>query len=116
MGLLDEAIKDHLELKRRHGADPSEVARQEHEALGPARREPVAEAPLIDEPILDDEVAAVEEPLAAPEPPLVEDDVDFDEVPAAERLDAPVRHTEPEPEPEPQAEVDQPTAQFSLAE
>lgn len=33
MGLLDEAIRDHLELRRRHGADPSEVAREEHEAL-----------------------------------------------------------------------------------
>ncbi len=38
MGLLDDAIREHLELKRRRGADPSEVARQEHEALGPARR------------------------------------------------------------------------------
>jgi hypothetical protein len=38
MGLLDEAIREHLELKRRHGADPSEVARQEQEALGPPRR------------------------------------------------------------------------------
>jgi|SoiMethySBSTD1v2_1073268.scaffolds.fasta_scaffold535126_2 hypothetical protein len=38
MGLLDDAIREHLELKRRHGADPSEVERQEHEALGPARR------------------------------------------------------------------------------
>src|SRR3954447_9044834 len=39
MGLLDDAIRDHLELKRRHGADPSEVARQEQEAFGPARDE-----------------------------------------------------------------------------
>jgi len=38
MGLLDDAIREHLDLKRRAGADPSEVARQEHEALGPARR------------------------------------------------------------------------------
>jgi hypothetical protein len=46
MGLLDDAIREHLELKRRHGADPSEVQRQEHEALGPARRgvAPAAEA------------------------------------------------------------------------
>jgi hypothetical protein len=35
MGLLDEAIRDHLELKRRRGADPSEIARAEHEALEP---------------------------------------------------------------------------------
>jgi len=27
MGLLDDAIRDHLELKRRRGADPGEVAR-----------------------------------------------------------------------------------------
>jgi hypothetical protein len=35
MGLLDEAIRDHLELKRQRGADPSEVAREEREALEP---------------------------------------------------------------------------------
>jgi hypothetical protein len=34
MGLLDDAIREHLELKRRHGADPGEVERQEREALG----------------------------------------------------------------------------------
>jgi hypothetical protein len=39
MGLLDEAIREHLQLKRQHGADPNEVARLEHEALGPAVRE-----------------------------------------------------------------------------
>src|SRR5436190_20925971 len=38
MGLLDDAIREHLELKRRHGADPDEVARQENEALGETRR------------------------------------------------------------------------------
>ncbi len=38
MGLLDDAIREHLELKRLGGADPSEVIRQEREALGPARR------------------------------------------------------------------------------
>ena len=37
MGLLDDAIREHLDLKRRRGADPDEVARQEHEALGPPR-------------------------------------------------------------------------------
>ena len=40
MGLLDEAIREHLELKRRHGADDEEIARQEAEAFGPA---PLAE-------------------------------------------------------------------------
>ena len=127
MGLLDDAIKEHLELKRRHGADPGEVARLEHEALGPARRDP---AP-----------AAVEEPVAA-EPvehddPYLDDGGEPDEVIAEERLEAPIRHIEPEPEraewepepepepaaeappapaPEPAVEVEQPTRQFSLEE
>jgi hypothetical protein len=38
MGLLDDAIREHLEFKRQHGADPDEVARQEREALGPVDR------------------------------------------------------------------------------
>jgi hypothetical protein len=36
MGLLDEAIREHLELKRRSGADPTTVERAEREALAPA--------------------------------------------------------------------------------
>ncbi len=43
MGLLDDAIKEHLELKRRRGADPTEVERLEREALGPVR--PVQQDP-----------------------------------------------------------------------
>jgi hypothetical protein len=38
MGLLDDAIKEHLELKRRRGADAGEISRLESEALGPVRR------------------------------------------------------------------------------
>jgi hypothetical protein len=34
MGLLDDAIREHLELKRLRGADPGVVAREEHDALG----------------------------------------------------------------------------------
>lgn len=37
MGLLDDAIREHLDLKRRRGADPTEVERQEREVLGPVR-------------------------------------------------------------------------------
>ncbi len=33
MGLLDDAIREHLELKRRRGADPGEVAREQREVL-----------------------------------------------------------------------------------
>jgi hypothetical protein len=35
MGLLDEAIREHLELKRRSGADPGVVEREEQDALAP---------------------------------------------------------------------------------
>jgi hypothetical protein len=35
MGLLDDAIREHLELKRRGGADPAVVEREELEALAP---------------------------------------------------------------------------------
>ena len=35
MGFLDEAIREHLELKRRRGGDPGEIARAEQEALRP---------------------------------------------------------------------------------
>jgi hypothetical protein len=33
MGLLEDAIREHLELKRLRGADPAEVAREQREAL-----------------------------------------------------------------------------------
>jgi hypothetical protein len=33
--MLDDAIRDHLELKRRRGADPGEVDREQAEALAP---------------------------------------------------------------------------------
>ena len=39
MGVLDDAIREHLELKRKHGAAEEELQRQEEEALGPARRD-----------------------------------------------------------------------------
>jgi hypothetical protein len=38
MGLLDDAIREHLELKRLRGADPGVVAREEQDALGPVSR------------------------------------------------------------------------------
>ena len=39
MGLLDDAIREHLELKRLRGADPGSVAREGEDALGPVNRE-----------------------------------------------------------------------------
>ncbi|MGO9794439.1 MAG: hypothetical protein ACLP8S_34425 [Solirubrobacteraceae bacterium] len=62
MGLLDDAIREHLDLKRRRGADPAEIERAEREALGPVRRGPEDEAlPEFDElqelPIVEDDSA-----------------------------------------------------------
>ncbi|MFZ0041948.1 MAG: hypothetical protein WAK93_11620 [Solirubrobacteraceae bacterium] len=51
MGLLDDAIREHLDLKRRRGADPAEVERDEREALGPVRRNPPANAATADETV-----------------------------------------------------------------
>ena len=49
MGLLDDAIREHLDLKRRRGADPAEIERAEREALGPVRRHyDEADAPFDD--------------------------------------------------------------------
>ena len=45
MGLLDDAIREHMELKRLRGADPGEVAREEHDVLGPVPRGDEAASP-----------------------------------------------------------------------
>ena len=50
MGLLDDAIREHLELKRRRGADPGEVAREQREALNPIGGEVSAEDDAAIEP------------------------------------------------------------------
>src|SRR5919206_317769 len=87
MGLLDEAIRDHLELKRQRGADPNQVAREEQEALGPAVRRP-AEG--------DAEVAEAAE-AAEPAPATSQETAPFD----AEDLfaDEDVQVEEPGPQP-----------------
>ncbi|MET0557606.1 MAG: hypothetical protein ABW065_02885 [Solirubrobacterales bacterium] len=50
MSILDDAIREHLELKRQHGADDAELKKLEDEAFGPPARpesefDPFAEAP-----------------------------------------------------------------------
>jgi hypothetical protein len=56
MGILDDAIREHLDLKRRRGADPTEVDQIEREALGPVRRgTQVSDQALLDEEHLDHE-------------------------------------------------------------
>ncbi len=108
MGLLDDAIREHLELKRSRGADESEVEREEREALGPPRRgqfadEPDAdarpgavaagdledEAPLAEEPASESELELAEPPQppeeltdAPPEDAWLEDEREDDVAPA----------------------------------
>ena len=54
MGQLDEAIRAHLELKRKHGATEEELQAEEQEALGPVRRDPVsADSAAVDPPAED---------------------------------------------------------------
>src|SRR4051794_3635541 len=63
MGTLDDAIREHLELKKRAGASEEELQRLESEAFGPIRREPVAPAAAAPEE------SAGEHPLPDPEEP-----------------------------------------------
>ena len=72
MGLLDDAIRDHLELKRLRGADPGEVAREQKEALAPALAD--QDVAIEDDPLLVLEDFVVEA-HAAP-PPVVGSEAD----------------------------------------
>ena len=60
MGLLDDAIKEHLELKRKHGAPEQEVQRQQEEALGPVRREAAQQPESVEGDAAEAEAAAPE--------------------------------------------------------
>jgi hypothetical protein len=123
MGLLDDAIREHLDLKRRRGADPTEIERDEREALGPVRRgaerqdEPdaVAEeaAPFDDQEWAEPVNGDGESPRAAEPPPLdTESDQSerrrpdlFDEEADAPLSAAPATRAEPEP---PDPSLDEP--------
>jgi hypothetical protein len=100
MGLLDDAIREHLELKRRRGADPDEVARQEDEALGDPRS---------GEFVKPDDADAAEPAAVEPEPePEPELQVPDPEAAAPAPRDEPWLDDEDEPEPV----APQPTAEF----
>jgi len=102
MGLLDDAIREHLELKRRRGADAEEVSRLEQEALGPPQRGEFAAASAPAEPAEPEEPAEPAEPAEPVEP------ADAAEVaPAAE-----TEWLEDEPEPAEEPVADEPTAAY----
>ena len=68
MGLLDDAIREHLDLKRRRGADPAEVQRAEREALGPVRRAPEGSPGAQDADNLGESAYVEQEPVYEHEP------------------------------------------------
>ncbi len=123
MGILDDAIREHLELKRRHGADSTEVARQEREILGnedaapaPAAGDPLAafnpaEEALAPGVLEDDEPLPAEplagSPLAEPEPPAATGPVD-DLFPGTGELLAAASEPAPPPPAAPAAALPEP--------
>jgi hypothetical protein len=91
MGLLDDAIREHLDLKRRRGADPTEIERAEREALGPVRRGPELTEPDMTAP--EPNVAATEPADMGGEeyaPPTSEEQWEpFEEDPEQQALEEP---------------------------
>jgi hypothetical protein len=142
MSILDDAIREHLELKRAHGADDAEVKKLEDEAFGPPQRpdehDPFAEAPT--EFLVAPEVGAGEqadeEPAGrgapniadlqeAPEPRQAPDPAPQADAPAAESDDGPAEEEHPAMEHETIADAgpsteerhaiaDQPTEMFDV--
>src|SRR4051795_10716152 len=96
MGLLDDAIREHLELKRKHGADPDDVARQEQEALGPSRQ--FAPAEPEPEPLVEEEPPAARAGQSA-RPTPKRDPLGGKDPPAAGRAEPPAEDELPEGEP-----------------
>ncbi|HEU4736792.1 MAG TPA: hypothetical protein VFS48_07185 [Solirubrobacterales bacterium] len=97
MGILDEAIREHLELKRQHGAGDSELKQLEDEAFGQAERpgdeqtvDPLAETPteFMEQPEVAEAEGSRREPTIAdlqePPPPAEEPAPTEVEVPAEE--------------------------------
>jgi hypothetical protein len=70
MGILDDAIKEHLELKRQHGAGESELKQLEDEAFGAAER-PGAEAAAADQ-LAEAPTEFMAQPDAKPQAPAAE--------------------------------------------
>lgn len=122
MGILDEAIREHLELKRQHGADDTELKQLEDDAFGPPQRPGAsdavpdaaseAETEFMAQPDLSGvEPAEEEAPPKGPdaellsEPPATEDAPPPAprREPVADVQEAPAPPAEPEDEQEPEA-------------
>jgi hypothetical protein len=138
MGILDDAIREHLDLKKRLGADESELKQLEDEAFGPPARPGDEAAPGGEEAQPSDQAeaaeaapedapATAEEPVApissepaaeaAPEPEAIAEPepVAETEPEAVAEAEPVVEEAEPAPEREPEAAVEE-TATFTTAE
>lgn len=118
MGILDEAIREHLELKRQHGAGDSELKQLEDDAFGQADRpgdeqapDPLAEAPtqFMEQPEIAEGETARREPTIADlqePPPLLaqEEPASAEEAPEAD----------PAPAEEAPAEEEQPAMEHEI--
>ncbi len=120
MGLLDDAIREHLELKRRRGAPADELQREESEALGPIGGDELRdEVPA--EPVGDTVVEGGDEPepqqFAEPVPDQVEAVVE-----AEPTVEPEVEPAAEQPEPtfaeqlDEDDAVDQPTQSYAIEE
>ena len=106
MGILDEAIREHLELKRAHGAGDSELKQLEDEAFGAAERpgdeaevaDPLAEAPtqFMSQPDSAEATEAVPEKEGGRRQPPAEI-ADLQEAPPAPEAEPEEPAEEPEP-------------------
>ena len=125
MSILDDAIREHLELKRAHGADDAELKRLEDEAFGPPQRpdepDPYAEAPT--EFLVAPEVPAGEQPDEEPRERRAPNIADLQEAPPVTEPPAeeeqPAMEHEAIAEPGPSTEerhaiAEQPTEMFDV--
>ncbi|MEA2376177.1 MAG: hypothetical protein QOD13_84 [Thermoleophilaceae bacterium] len=105
MGVLDDAIREHLQLKRSHGAAEEDLRRQEDEALGPARREVAPAQPEDGDPTGEQAEAAPPETL--PDADAAFDDEVHEHADEAALYEEPAAELEPEPaQVEPQAALE----------
>jgi len=114
MGIFDEAIREHLELKRQHGAGDPELQQLEDEAFGPPVRPggTGGDTALAEEPAADEAPTTLqpaEAPEEAPEPPEAEPPGESDEpLPEPAETSSVRAETEEHPPPEGAVEAEEP--------
>ena len=94
MGILDDAIRDHLDLKRRRGTDEPELKRLEDEAFGPGGRPDASGA-------AGPTASAVAEPrVESGSPEITPEDLGLESISETPPPDGPAPEEPPPPSPE----------------